>query len=117
MLQGFPWPVPGLPVALLPCEEGAEQSSDAGQRTGLASYGSSFRNLQEAQLALRQNSHHNPRLIRPGWSTCRRLWVGMQLQKAERMHFGVVLDSLSCILGAGQWLHCFLEVMSLVLPF
>lgn len=55
-MQGFPWPVAGLPVALMPCEEGDEQSSDSAQITGLSSGGSSFRNLPEAQLALRCSS-------------------------------------------------------------
>ena len=52
-MQGFPWPVARLPVALVPCEGGHEQSSDAAQITGLSSGGSSFSNLPEAKLALR----------------------------------------------------------------
>ena len=51
--QGFPWPVTNLPVALVPCHDASEQRTDLGQRQGLAAGGSSYRNLPEAQLALR----------------------------------------------------------------
>lgn len=70
-VQGFPWPLAGLPVALLPCEEGVEQSSDAAQRTMVANSGSSFRNRPEAELALRcgfvsrssSDTVHEPELV------------------------------------------------------
>lgn len=47
------WPNPGVPVALLPCEDGAESLSDAAGPKGSAARGSSYSNMREAQLALR----------------------------------------------------------------
>ena len=46
--------MPGLPVALVPCEDGNEETADAAQDPHSAgSAGKSFRNAAEAQQAIR----------------------------------------------------------------
>ena len=53
-MQGFPWPVPGLPVALIECEHGHEELADAALDTYTASKGAkTFRNAEEANMAIR----------------------------------------------------------------
>ena len=46
--------MPGLPVALVPCEDGNEETADAAQDPhSSGSAGKSFRNPAEAQQAIR----------------------------------------------------------------